>query len=64
MSYRSKNLIQNLVASRKEESIRIHNQYVDAMELRNRDEEREKRLIKTILSDFPEDEKSVPHNFD
>jgi hypothetical protein len=64
MSYRSKNMIQNLVESRKQESIRIHTQYISAMELRNAGEKKMKDIIKTILTDFPEEEEVIPHNFD
>jgi hypothetical protein len=64
MYCRSKNIIQNLVESRKQETIRIYNQYHDAMDLRTGNDKREKRLIKTILSDFPDEEKANPHNLD
>ncbi len=63
MSYRSKLVIQKLVESRRQESIRIHEQFVNAMELRTRSQN-EKELIKTILSDLPADEQTVPHNLD
>jgi hypothetical protein len=63
MSYRSKLVIQNLVESRREESMRIHTQYISAMELRNNNI-KEKELIKTILSDLPEVEERTTHNFD
>ena len=63
MSYRSKLVIQNLVESRKQESIRIHTRYIDAMELRTNNEKK-KELIRTILSDLPAQEEITPHNFD
>lgn len=64
MSYRSKLVIQNLVNSRKQESIRIHTQYIDAMEIRTNNDNKKKELIRTILSDLPDEEEVVPHNFD
>lgn len=63
MSYRSKLVIQNLVKSRKQESIRIHTQYIDAMEIRTNNEDK-KELIRTILSDLPADEQVLPYNLD
>jgi ferritin-like protein len=64
MSYHSEMVIQHLVESRKHESIRVHNQYINAMELRNGNDRRTKELVKTILSDLPEEEQVISHNFD
>jgi hypothetical protein len=64
MSYRSKLVIQNLVNSRKQESIRIHTQYIDAMEIRTNNDNKKKELIRTILTDLPDEEVVLPHNFD
>ena len=64
MSYRSKLVIQNLVNTRKQESIRVHTQYIDAMEIRSNNDNKKKELIHTILSDLPAEEQVLPHNFD
>jgi hypothetical protein len=64
MNYRNRNLVQELVESRKQESIRVHDQYLAAMERRIVVNRKNKRLIETILDDFPENEESVTHNQD
>jgi hypothetical protein len=63
MSYRSKVMIQTLVDSRKQESIRIHSQYISAMELKNHNND-ETKILKTILSDLPDEKRAVTHNVD
>jgi hypothetical protein len=63
MTYRSKAMIQTLVDTRKQESMRIHSQYINAMELKNHNMD-EQKILKTILSDLPDEKEALPHNLD
>ena len=64
MSYCSKISIERLVENRRHESIRVHRQFTNAMEIRNGSSRRSNDLIKTILADLPEEQEFLSHNFD
>jgi hypothetical protein len=64
MANKNDNLVQSLYDARKNENRRIHDQYINAMELRSSDIQTEKEIIHTILSDFPEDTQVQPYNVD
>jgi hypothetical protein len=64
MSSKNENPIQSLFETRKNETRRIHDQYVNAMEVRTCQEVNGKKLISSILSDFPEDNETLTHNLD
>jgi hypothetical protein len=56
--------IERLVQNRRHESIRVHRQFTNAMEVRKGSSQRSKDLIKTILADLPEEREFISHNFD
>jgi hypothetical protein len=64
MVNKNDNLVQSLYDARKNENRRVHDEYINAMELRTCDISETKQIIQTILSDFPEDSQVLPHNAD
>ena len=64
MSSQSQNLIANLFEIKKEQSRRIHDRYVNAMDRRTSSLRKSGKIIRTILSDLPEDTDRMTHNID
>jgi hypothetical protein len=64
MANKNESLVQSLYDARKNENRRVHDRYVTAMELRSCNVRATKKIIETILADFPEDVPVQPYNVD